>query len=90
MEEDGEINEEAEGKDARKEASREETSGSDAANQNDGKPNHLRQSGSFRLDGNKRAARMVISRTFIFLSSIGCFRLAPGTRSLKVLFYNFY
>lgn len=61
MEEDGEINEEADGKDAMKDTSREETSVSDTAYQNDGKQNHLRQSGSFnRVDGNKRAARMVI------------------------------
>ncbi|CAK9318078.1 unnamed protein product [Citrullus colocynthis] len=58
MEEDGEINEEAEGKDAMKDTSREETSGSDTAFQNDVKQNHLRQSGSFRLDGNKKASRM--------------------------------
>ncbi|XP_038902762.1 pinin [Benincasa hispida] len=58
MEEDGEINEEAEGKDAMKDTSREETSGSDTAFQNDVKQNHLRQSGSFRLDGNRRGARM--------------------------------
>ncbi|XP_022149257.1 pinin [Momordica charantia] len=59
MEEDGEINEEADGKDAMKDTSREETSVSDTAYQNDGKQNHLRQSGSFnRVDGNKRAARM--------------------------------
>ncbi|KAL0548957.1 hypothetical protein IC582_013435 [Cucumis melo] len=55
MAEDGEINEEAEGKDAMKDTSREETSGSDAVFQNDTRQNHLRQSGSFRLDGNKRA-----------------------------------
>ncbi|XP_022922936.1 pinin [Cucurbita moschata] len=58
MEEDGEINEEAEGKDAVKDTSLEETSGSDAAYQNDGKQDHLRQSSSLRLDGNKRTARM--------------------------------
>ena len=67
MEEDGEINEEAEGKDAVKDTSLEETSGSDAAYQNDGKQDHLRQSSSLRLDGNKRTARMVISvYSFIF------------------------
>lgn len=61
-----EINEEAKGKDARK--SQEETSGSDAVCQNDGKQNLLRQSGSFRLDGNKRASRMVIFMYFYILS----------------------
>lgn len=66
MEEDGEINEEAEGKDAMKDTSREETSGSDTAFQNDVKQNHLRQSGSFRLDGNKKASRMVISMYTVF------------------------
>ena len=65
MAEDGEINEEAEGKDAMKDTSREETSGSDAVFQNDTRQNHLRQSGSFRLDGNKRA-RMVISMYTVF------------------------
>lgn len=67
MEEDGEINEEADGKDVMKDTSREESSGNDIALQNDEKQNHLRQSGSFRLDGNRRAPRMVISMsTFMF------------------------